>query len=64
MLTTTLVDANNILLTVDAEQNVTTGESNTEVPIVDTRRAHSSLLLKDGQVVIMSGLRRQEKTKK
>ena len=62
--TATLVDANDILLTVDAEQNVTTGESDTEVPIVDTRRAHSSLLLKDGQIVIMGGLRRQEKTKK
>lgn len=61
--TATLLDANDILLTVDAEQNVTTGESATEVPIVDTRRAHSSLLLKDGQVVVMGGLRRQEKTK-
>ncbi|MHC4489165.1 MAG: type II secretion system protein GspD [Planctomycetota bacterium] len=61
--TAILVDANDILLTVDAEQNVTTGESDTEVPIVDTRRAHSTLLLKDGQVVVMGGLRRQEKTK-
>jgi type II secretory pathway component GspD/PulD (secretin) len=62
--TATLVDANNILLTVDAEQNVTTGESDTEVPIVDTRKAHTTLLLEDGQVVVMGGLRRQEKTKK
>ncbi len=60
--TAILIDANSIFLTVDAEQNVKTGESNTEVPIVDTRKAHTSLLLKDGQVVIMGGLRRQEKT--
>jgi len=60
----TLTDNNDILLTVDAEQNVATGESDTEVPIVDTRKANTSLLLKDGQVVIFGGLRRQEKTKK
>jgi len=60
--TAILVDANSIFLTVDAEQNVKTGESNTEVPIVDTRKAHTSLLLEDGQVVIIGGLRRQEKT--
>jgi len=35
----------------------------TGVPVVDTRRANTSLLLKDGQIVIMGGLRRQEKTK-
>jgi type II secretory pathway component GspD/PulD (secretin) len=59
----TLTDDDNILLTVDAEQNVATGESDTEVPIIDTRKADTSLLLKDGQVVIFGGLRRQEKTK-
>ena len=59
----TLTDNDDIFLTVDAEQNVTTGQSNTEVPIVDTRKASTSLMLKDGQVVIFGGLRRQEKTK-
>jgi type IV pilus assembly protein PilQ len=59
----TLADSNSILLTVEPEQNVTTGKSNTEVPIVDTRKAKTTLLLKDGQVVILGGLRRQEKTK-
>ena len=59
----TLTDSNDIFLTVDAEQNVATGQSNTEVPIVDTRKANTSLLLKDGQVVIFGGLRRREKTK-
>lgn len=59
----TITDSNEIFLTVDTEQNVATGQSNTEVPIVDTRRAHTSLFLKDGQVVVFGGLRRQEKTK-
>ena len=59
----TLTDNNDIFLTVDAEQNVATGQSNTEIPIVDTRKANTSLLLKDGQVVIFGGLRRREKTK-
>jgi type IV pilus assembly protein PilQ len=59
----TLTDANDIFLMVDATQNVATGESDTEIPIVDTRKAKTSLLLQDGQVVVLGGLRRQEKTK-
>ncbi len=59
----TITDGNNIFLTVDTEQNVRTGESTTGIPVVDTRRANTSLLLKDGQIVVMGGLRRQEKTK-
>jgi type II secretory pathway component GspD/PulD (secretin) len=59
----TLTDSNDIFLIVEAEQNVATGQSDTEVPIVDTRRANTSLLLKDGQVVVFGGLRRQEKTR-
>ena len=54
---------NAIFLTVGATQNVATGESDTEIPIVDTRKAKTSLLLQDGQVVVLGGLRRQEKTK-
>jgi type II secretory pathway component GspD/PulD (secretin) len=30
--------------------------------VIDTRKQNTSLLLKDGQVVIMGGLRRREKT--
>jgi len=57
----TLTDGNDILLTVDAEQNVEVG---TETPPrVDTRKAKTSLLLRDGQVVVLGGLRRQQKTK-
>jgi type II secretory pathway component GspD/PulD (secretin) len=59
----TLTDDNLIFLTVDSEQNVVVGESVTEVPIIDTRNASSEVLLQDGQVVIMGGLRRKELTK-
>ncbi|MFC1781834.1 type II secretion system protein GspD, partial [Planctomycetota bacterium] len=59
----TVTDNNDIFLTVTTEQNVATGQSDTEVPIVDTRRANTSLLLKDSQVVVFGGLRRREKTK-
>ena len=57
----TLTDGNDILLTVDTEQNVQVGTESP--PRVDTRKAKTSLLLKDGEVVIFGGLRRQEKTK-
>jgi len=60
--TATVTDGNDIFLMVDAEQNVRTGQSEQGVPIVDTRQATTSLLLKDGQIVIIGGLRREEKT--
>ena len=59
----TVTDENNIFLTVDTEQNVMTSQSSTGVPKVDTRKATTSLLLKDGQIVVIGGLRRQETTK-
>lgn len=61
--TATLTEDNLIFLTVDSEQNVVVGESVTEVPIIDTRKTKSELLLKDGQLVVMGGLRRKERTK-
>ena len=61
--TATLTEDNLIFLTVDSEQNVTIGESATNVPIIDTRNTKSELLLKDGQLVVMGGLRRKERTK-
>lgn len=60
--TATVTDGNSIFVTVDTEQNVRTGVSEQGVPVVDTRRANTSLLLEDGQIVVMGGLRRQEKT--
>lgn len=60
----TLTDDNNILLTVEPEQNTNTGTFGiNNIPIIDTRKAKSNLLLKDSQVVIMGGLRRKESMK-
>jgi type IV pilus assembly protein PilQ len=61
--TATLTEENLIFLNVSSEQNVVVGESVTEVPIIDTRNARSEVLLQDGQVIIMGGLRRKELTK-
>jgi len=62
--TATLTDEDYILVTVEPEQNVDTGKFGTtsEIPIIDTRRAKTTLLLKDGQVVILGGLRKKETT--
>jgi type II secretory pathway component GspD/PulD (secretin) len=60
--TATMTDSNDIFLLVDTEQNVKTSESSTGVPVVDTRKANTALLLRDGQIVVIGGLRRQEKT--
>ncbi len=61
--TAVVADSNNIFLTVDTEQNVRTGESAAGIPVTDTRRATTALVLKDGQIVVIGGLRRQESTK-
>jgi len=61
--TATLTDGNEIFLKVQTEQNVNTSQSLKGVPVVDTRSENTSLLLRDGQIVVMGGLRRQEKTK-
>lgn len=59
----TLTDEQKILMTIEPEQSVNTGESgigNTTVPIVDKRTAKTTLLMDDGQVVVMGGLRRKD----
>ncbi len=61
--TAIIADSNNIFLTVDTEQNVRTSQSADGVPVVDTRRASTALSLRDGQTVIIGGLRREEKTR-
>ncbi|NQT02342.1 MAG: hypothetical protein HQ580_09980 [Planctomycetes bacterium] len=61
--TATLTEGNHIYLILDAMQNVTTGESVNQVPVVDTRNIRTELLLNDSQVVVMGGLRRKETTK-
>ena len=60
IVTATLTDDEEILLQVNAEQKVETGTSGTGVPIVDARITKTSLLLEDGQVVVIGGLRRKE----
>ncbi len=60
--TAVVTDGNDIFLTVSAEQNVRTGQSEQGVPVVDTRQATTALLLRDGQMVVIGGLRREEKT--
>ena len=66
----TLTDDKFILLVVDADQSVQTGTSvvtggvgASGTPIVDTRNIHSSLLLNDGQILVIGGLRRKETQK-
>jgi type II secretory pathway component GspD/PulD (secretin) len=63
----TLTDDRFILLSVETEQNVQTGTSVVEgvtgTPIIDTRKIQSSLLLDDGQILVIGGLRRKETQK-
>jgi|GEM_PF-513584 len=61
--TATLTADGEIFLKVDTQQSVKTGVSVAGVPVVDKRSETTSLLLKDGQIVVMGGLRRQEKNK-
>jgi type II secretory pathway component GspD/PulD (secretin) len=58
-----VTDDNDIFLTMSSEQSVKTGESADGVPVVDSRRVNTSLLLKDGQTVVIGGMRREEKTR-
>jgi type II secretory pathway component GspD/PulD (secretin) len=55
-----VTDEGKILLTVSPSQSVNTGTSISGVPVIDTRKASTTLLMDDGQVVAMGGLRRQE----
>ena len=49
---------------VEPEQNTNTGTFGiNNIPIIDTRKAKTNLLLRDSEVVIMGGLRRKESTK-
>ncbi|MGD0786025.1 MAG: hypothetical protein ABR969_09455 [Sedimentisphaerales bacterium] len=64
----TLTDDKLILLNVNTEQSVKTGSSvvttgGSGVPIVDTRKMQSSLLMNDGQILVIGGLRRKETQK-
>ena len=61
----TITDQNRIMMTIEPEQSIDAGTASTfsssEVPKVDTRSAKTTLLMEDGQIVIMGGLRKKEK---
>ncbi|MCD4830857.1 MAG: hypothetical protein K8R02_03495 [Anaerohalosphaeraceae bacterium] len=54
-----LTDDGSILLNIESEQKVTTGTTG-GVPQVDARIVQTALMLKDGQLVTIGGLRRKE----
>ncbi len=61
----TLTDEGQILMVIEVEQSVNAGVDTSlgsTVPIVDKRIANTTLLMQDGQVVVMSGLRKKETT--
>jgi type II secretory pathway component GspD/PulD (secretin) len=59
----TLTDDKFILLKVETEQSIQTGTSVVAgvsgTPIIDTRNVQSALLLEDGQILVIGGLRRK-----
>lgn len=62
--TAIITDDDRIMLRVAPEQSINTGVAgnvgDNAVPIVDTRRTQTSLLMADGQVAVMGGLRKKE----
>lgn len=56
----TVTDDGKILLVIKPEQSVSTGTSIGGVPVIDKRGVSTTLLMDDGQVAVMGGLRRQE----
>ena len=59
----TITDDDKILITIEPEQSVNTGANtvtDSTVPVVDSRSAKTTLLMNDGQVVVMGGLRKKE----
>jgi type II secretory pathway component GspD/PulD (secretin) len=58
-----LTDEDQILLAIDAEQSINAGINSSlgiNVPVVNKRIAKTDLLMRDGQVLVMSGLRQRE----
>jgi len=63
--TPTLTDEQKILIVINAEQSINAGTDSSvgsAVPVVDKRNAQTTLLINDGQVVVMGGLRKKETT--
>ena len=58
-----ITDDDKILVTIEPEQSVNTGTNtvtDSTVPVVDSRSVRTTLLMDDGQVVVMGGLRKKE----
>lgn len=63
--TATLTDEQKILIDIDAMQSINAGTDSSlgsTVPIVEKRNAKTKLLMDDGQVLVMGGLRTKEAT--
>jgi len=60
--TASITEQREIFLAIAIEQNARTSEAVAGIPVVDTRSESTELLLKDGEIVVMGGLRRSEKT--
>ncbi len=59
----TVTDERKILLVIESEQSINTGVAgvgDSTVPIIDKRKAKTTLLMEDGQVLVMGGLRKKE----
>lgn len=50
-----------VLLDLDTEQNFQTGLSSNNIPIIDTRRATSKMMVNNEETIIIGGLRRKNK---
>lgn len=56
-------DDGRIFLTIKAEQSATTGERVNDVPVINSRKAETTLLLADAETLVIGGLRRKEMVK-
>lgn len=59
----TVTDDQKILMTIEPEQSINTGVAGvgaTTVPIVDKRKAKTTLIMENDQVLVMGGLRKKE----
>lgn len=60
--TAKITDEGKIFMTVKPSQSVKTGESINDVPVVDNRAVSTTLIMEDGQVVVIGGLRKKQET--
>ena len=58
-----ITEEKRIILRISAEESAVAGESIDEIPVVSTRKAETTLVLNDGETVIIGGLRRKTNIK-